>query len=58
MVMGPNSKFKGLFVSDFHLRSRVPPSRKTYLSDFELKWDEICQMAKDLEVDAIGLLQI
>lgn len=49
-------KFRGLFTADFHLRSRVPPSRKSFLSDFVVKWEEICQLVEDLDINVICIL--
>ena len=49
-------KFVGIFLSDPHLRSRIPPSRYSYLSDFEIKWAEVCQLAEEIEADVIGIM--
>ena len=48
--------FRLLAFADPHLRSRTPPSRISYLSDFEAKWLEICTICHGYDVDGVVIL--
>lgn len=48
--------FTALVLGDMHLRTRTPPSRITFISDFEAKWAEVCQICNARNVTAVFIL--